>query len=400
MNGKLMGSAMMVLALLVAAGAGNPASAGFITYHVVVNTSSISGTNGSLEFQYNPAMTPTTTSTAVVSPFSTVGGTISPTTEVNGSVTGSLASQPLTLTANTPFNDILENFKFGTSLTFNVTLSSTALVADRFSLTPLEWRHRGGRCRECRPGLQHRSGRRQWRRPDDRLQRGDRLDDPQLGPGDGERRPRARLRHHARHRRCRPVGLRAAWPSRATRIIPAHARPRLQRGPRMSDPSTTAKEPSLTPVRFEHTLSFLEVLDRLGVCLLVSTYQAGKLLVIGAHEGALSCSFHGFEQVMGIAVGPSKIAVGTRRQIWFLRNTPELAPRVKPAGKHDACYLTRSSHVTRRGPRPRDGLGSATTSGSSTPCSLASAPSASSSASCRDGSRSSSPPWPARTDAT
>ena len=81
----------------------------------------------------------------------------------------------------------------------------------------------------------------------------------------------------------------------------------------MSEPSTTAKEQSLTPVRFEHTLSFLEVLDRLGACLLVSTYQAGKLLVLGAHEGALSCSFHGFEQVMGIAVGQSKIAVGTRR---------------------------------------------------------------------------------------
>ena len=114
----------------------------------------------------------------------------------------------------------------------------------------------------------------------------------------------------------------------------------------MSEPSATTKEPSLTPVRFEHTLSFLEVLERLGACLLVSTYQAGKLLVLAAHEGVLSCSFHGFEQVMGIAVGPSKIAVGTRRQIWFLRSTPELAPRVKPAGKHDACYLTRSSHVT------------------------------------------------------
>ena len=101
----------------------------------MVNTSSLSGTNGSLEFQYNPAMTPTTISTAVVSPFTTVGGTISPTDEISGSVSGSLASLPMTLTANTPYNDILEDFKFGTSFTFNVTLSTTALVADRFSLT-------------------------------------------------------------------------------------------------------------------------------------------------------------------------------------------------------------------------------------------------------------------------
>ncbi len=109
----------------------------------------------------------------------------------------------------------------------------------------------------------------------------------------------------------------------------------------MSEPSTTDKEPSLTLVRFEHTDSFLEVLERLGACLLVSTYQAGKLVVFGAHEGKLAFSLHGFDRVMGIAAGPSRIAVGTRRQIWFLRSVPELAD-----GRHDACYMTLSSHVT------------------------------------------------------
>ncbi len=113
----------------------------------------------------------------------------------------------------------------------------------------------------------------------------------------------------------------------------------------MSDPSSSGRTPALTPVRYEHTHSFPGLLERLRVCLLVSTYQAGKLLVLGAPQGALACTFHGFEQVMGIAASPARVAVGTRRQIWFLRNAPDLAARVKPAGKHDACYLTRSSHV-------------------------------------------------------
>jgi uncharacterized protein (TIGR03032 family) len=38
--------------------------------------------------------------------------------------------------------------------------------------------------------------------------------------------------------------------------------------------------------------------------------------------------------------------VGTRNQIWTLRNAPDIAPRVEPAGMHDACYVPRSAHVT------------------------------------------------------
>jgi uncharacterized protein (TIGR03032 family) len=114
----------------------------------------------------------------------------------------------------------------------------------------------------------------------------------------------------------------------------------------MSEPSTTANEPSLTLIKFEHSDGFLEVLERLGVCLLVSTYQAGKLLVFGVHEGKLAFSLHGFDRIMGIAAGPSRIAVGSRSQIWFLLSVPELAAQIELIGRYDACYLTRSSHVT------------------------------------------------------
>ena len=43
---------------------------------------------------------------------------------------------------------------------------------------------------------------------------------------------------------------------------------------------------------------------------------------------------------------PQRLTIGTRNQIWFLRNAPDIAPRVEPAGLHDACYLPRSCHVT------------------------------------------------------
>ena len=44
--------------------------------------------------------------------------------------------------------------------------------------------------------------------------------------------------------------------------------------------------------------------------------------------------------------GPTGIAVGARAQVWFLRARPDLAPALEPAGRHDACFLTRTSHFT------------------------------------------------------
>lgn len=104
--------------------------------------------------------------------------------------------------------------------------------------------------------------------------------------------------------------------------------------------------PSKIPVHYEHTPNLATLLSQLGVSLLVSTYQAGKVLVLGTWQGGMAISFCNFEQAMGVAAHPRRLAVGTRRQVWLLRAAPEIAPRVEPAGKYDACYLTRASHYT------------------------------------------------------
>jgi uncharacterized protein (TIGR03032 family) len=99
-------------------------------------------------------------------------------------------------------------------------------------------------------------------------------------------------------------------------------------------------------VRHEYTHSLPALLSQLGVSLLVSTYQAGKVVAVGVAENELALSYHNFERAMGLAVKPDRIAVGARAQIWFLRSAPDLARRVEPAGRYDVCFLTRSSHFT------------------------------------------------------
>jgi len=79
---------------------------------------------------------------------------------------------------------------------------------------------------------------------------------------------------------------------------------------------------------------------------LVTTYQAGKLVMLRADGGVLNTHFRGFQQPMGLAVQGDRLAIGTAMEVWEYHNLPAVGRRLEPAGKHDACYLPRGSHVT------------------------------------------------------
>jgi len=99
-------------------------------------------------------------------------------------------------------------------------------------------------------------------------------------------------------------------------------------------------------VVFEASPSFSEILQQIRSSLLISTYQAGRLVGVGVARGALDLSFHSFARPMGLGVSRDWIALGAGSLIWFLRSTPEIASLVEPAGKYDACFMARTCHVT------------------------------------------------------
>jgi uncharacterized protein (TIGR03032 family) len=99
-------------------------------------------------------------------------------------------------------------------------------------------------------------------------------------------------------------------------------------------------------IRCSHSENFAALLSQLRVSLLISTYQTGHLVVVSAREGKLNFAFNQFERAMGIAVKPGTIAVCTRKQVWFLRNAPDIAAKLPGETKHDACFLARTSHFT------------------------------------------------------
>ena len=114
----------------------------------------------------------------------------------------------------------------------------------------------------------------------------------------------------------------------------------------MPPPAAPETAPAAVEFHYTQTDSFVALLHQLGASLLVSTYQANKLLVVRAAGGGLSTLVRTFDRPMGLAADGRRLAVGTRTDVWLLRNAPDIASRIEPAGRHNACYLPRSCHVT------------------------------------------------------
>jgi hypothetical protein len=101
-----------------------------------------------------------------------------------------------------------------------------------------------------------------------------------------------------------------------------------------------------SPLRSVHTTSFPAILDELSSSLAVTTYQAGKLVLLRSDGGVINTHFRAFNKPMGLAVSRGRLAIGTSVDVWEFRNVPAVANKLQPPDKHDACYLPRSAHVT------------------------------------------------------
>jgi uncharacterized protein (TIGR03032 family) len=118
-----------------------------------------------------------------------------------------------------------------------------------------------------------------------------------------------------------------------------------------SDPSPPAAEPKTPdpppePLRAVHSMNFPALLRQLDASLLVTTYQAGKLVMVRDEGDHLNTHFRGFRAPMGLAFEGGRLAIGTAIQVWEFVDVPAVTAKLEPPGRHDACFLPRSSHIT------------------------------------------------------
>jgi len=104
-----------------------------ITYGVTVDTSSISGTTGSLDFNFNPGPSVTQSASLQILNFTSAETLVTcaanvqgfcPTGDVSGTLPGTL-----TFDNGTAFNDYFDGFTFGTTISFDVSFYGPALSA-------------------------------------------------------------------------------------------------------------------------------------------------------------------------------------------------------------------------------------------------------------------------------
>jgi uncharacterized protein (TIGR03032 family) len=95
-----------------------------------------------------------------------------------------------------------------------------------------------------------------------------------------------------------------------------------------------------------HTTNFPDLLRQLKGCLVVSTYQAGKLVILRPDGGSINTHFRTFTRPMGMAADGERLALGTAIEIAEFRNMPALAKRLHDPPRHDAVYLARRGHIT------------------------------------------------------
>ena len=161
-----------------------------------------------------------------------------------------------------------------------------------------------------------------------------------------------------------PLVARTAERARDLFAHPPAVRPARHRAPAEAPGAAVAVQPNLVrpaaapgaspaaaggathPFRSSSTQTLPRLLGELGISLLVSTYQSGRVVVVRADQTELNTHFRGLPSPMGIAVGRDYLAIGTQREVVEFRNQPAVGRKLPPVGKHDACFLPRGSWVT------------------------------------------------------
>jgi uncharacterized protein (TIGR03032 family) len=134
--------------------------------------------------------------------------------------------------------------------------------------------------------------------------------------------------------------------------------PKVKTAPVEAAPAATTESPATAPdaappapaapveLTSVHTSNLPELLKELGISLLVTTYQAGRLIVLREQAGTLNTHFRGFMSPMGLAYDGARLAIGTKREVWQFHNQTDVAPKLDPVNTHDAAFLPRSCHFT------------------------------------------------------
>lgn len=107
------------------------------------------------------------------------------------------------------------------------------------------------------------------------------------------------------------------------------------------------KKPEPANFSSVYTKHVPDILKQLRISLLISTYQAGRLIIVRPdNKGGVNTHFVGLQKPMGMATSGNRFAIGTKHEIIEYKNVLGAAAKVEPKGTHDNCYVPWLRHNT------------------------------------------------------
>jgi uncharacterized protein (TIGR03032 family) len=108
-------------------------------------------------------------------------------------------------------------------------------------------------------------------------------------------------------------------------------------------PDAEKKEPV---VGFVHSPGLVELFKQLKISLLVSTYQAQRVLLFTAAQEKLSMLMRTFERPTGLAYDGKRLALCSKKQIWVFEQAYNLQSPEGDKLPNDMTFVPRKSYVT------------------------------------------------------
>ena len=95
-------------------------------------------------------------------------------------------------------------------------------------------------------------------------------------------------------------------------------------------------------INFNYSVNLIEILKQLKSTIVMSTYQSGKLMLIGQHQNTLDIKYKNFPRPMGLCFKDGKLWAGLGHGIWQFHNFKDAYKKES----YDACYMPANIHFT------------------------------------------------------
>lgn len=107
-----------------------------------------------------------------------------------------------------------------------------------------------------------------------------------------------------------------------------------------------AEEKREPAIAYVHTTEFPELLRKLNLSLIVTTYQAQRILTFAPKAEKLQMLMRVFPRPTGLAVQGRRMALCSKNQIWLFEDAGTLRDKEGNAQPYDLCFTPRTSFVT------------------------------------------------------